>query len=433
MKARLLFHGTAFAIVAIAFAVGYRTPGALRTYVTKVEPALEVAHVSTDHALVTGTSGARQRENLQVEGFAKIGFAEMEELLTTASPQEREQWARKLGALPDSPLKPIALIAFYTAWLDLKPEEAVRSLRNFPDLLYRLNVFDALQAAVPTTLLPQLIEVISGFSKVERGTLLPLYLERLAQTDPAATARLIDSDPKLVSEYDVSATLISAWARDDIEAARTWLEASRFFTNPFALRALVESWWAKDPAAVQNYVLLHRDREGFDEAINVVAGNLFSTSPEHTREFLNQFEDQRASPILRSMVWLVARDQVANFAMWASTLPRSLTEETLGPALAQWHTYDSRQALDWLRARPATERDSLFIQMVRSREVMPVTSDIVALAFDIRDPQKREEILSTLARSLNAEAGDATEHIRALGLPTFQANRLLELRPAPRE
>ena len=136
--------GTAFAIGVIAFAVGYRTPRSLPALPTKVEQAPDVARVSTDRAPVAGTSSALSRDNLLVEGFAKVGFAEMEGLLTTASPQQREQWARELGALPNRPLKPIALVAFYTAWLDLEPEEALRSLRNFPDLLYRVNVFDSL-------------------------------------------------------------------------------------------------------------------------------------------------------------------------------------------------------------------------------------------------------------------------------------------------
>ena len=89
------------------------------------------------------------RDGLKVEGFAKIGFAETEELLMTASLEQREQWARELGALPDQPLKPIALMAFYTAWLDLEPEQAIRSLRDFPDLMNRARVFSALGPAAP--------------------------------------------------------------------------------------------------------------------------------------------------------------------------------------------------------------------------------------------------------------------------------------------
>jgi hypothetical protein len=429
LKARLLFPGTAFAIGLIAFAVGYRTPGSLRALPTKAEQSPDVAHVSTDHASVVGTSSALPRDNLQVEGFAKIGFAEMEELLTTASRQQREQWAQELGALPDRPLKPIALAAFYTAWLDLEPEEALRSLHKFPDLLYRVNIFDALGSAVPTTLLPQLIEMISELSEVERRVLLPSYLTTLAQTDPAATARFIDSHPKLVAGSDAAA-LMSAWARDDIDAARKWLEASRFSTESDVLRSLVDSWFAKDPSAAQKYVVIHRDNEGIDEAANSIAAHLFSTSPEQTREFIRLFDDQHASRILMSLVSSVNEDQVANLAMWASTLPSSVAEDGLGYALARWSSLDPRQALDWLRAKPVTERESLVVQMVRS-QMAPASREIVALAYKIRDAQKRDEALSTLVRSLTAETGDATEQIRALGLSVSQTNHLLELRPVP--
>jgi hypothetical protein len=431
LKARLLFPGTAFAIGVIAFAAGYRTPKSLSALPTKVEQARDVAHLSTDPAKVVGTSSALSRDNLQVEGFAKIGFAEMEELLTTASSQQREQWARELGALPNKPLKPVALLAFYTTWLDLEPEEALRSLRNFPDLIYRARVFDGLGPAAPTALLPQLIDVISEFSEPERRGLLPNFLAMLAETDPPATARFIDSHPKLVSDSDAAA-LVSAWAGDDIDAARKWLEASPFFTDPAVLRSLVNSWFAKDPAAAQDYVLLHRDNKGIGEAANSVASHLFSTSPEQAREFIRGFDDEHASNILLSLVSSVEESQVANLATWASTLPSSVAEGGLGYALARWSSLDPRQALDWLRAKPAAERESLFVEMIRS-QMAPASPEIVALAYKIRDVERRDETLTILVLSLTAETGDATEQIRALGLSVSQTNHLLELRPVPTE
>ena len=431
MKARLLFPGTAFAIGVIAFAVGYRAPGSLPALPTKVEQAPDVARVSTDHVPVVGTASALPRDNLQVEGFAKIGFAEMEGLLTTTSPEQREQWAWELGALPNTPLKPIALVAFYTTWLALEPEAALRSLRNFPDLLYRVRVFDAIGPAAPPALLPQLIDLVSEFSEAERRVLLPDFLATLAETDPAATARFIDSHPKFVSGSDAAA-LMSAWAGDDIDAAKRWLEASPFFADPAVLRSLVNSWFAKDPAAAQDYVVLHRNKEGIEEAVNSVASHLFSTSPEQARQFIRMFDDQHASSILLSLVSSVDDDQVANLATWASALPSSVAERGLGSALARWSSLDPRQALAWLRAKPVAERESLVVQMIDS-QFAPASPEIVSLAYKIRDAQKRDEALSILVRSLTAETGDATEQIRALGLPASQTNHLLELRPVPTE
>ena len=431
LKARLLFPGTAFAVGIIAFAVGYRTPGALRTIATKVEPPPDVSHVSTEYASVAGTLQTLSRDNLRVEGFAQIGFAEIEELLTTASPEERERWAQELGTLPDTPLKPIALMAFYTAWLDLTPDEALRSLRKFPDLVYRSDVFDALSFAVPPAMLPQLLEVISEFSKSERLFLLSSCLAALAETDPAATARFIDSHPKIISDSDAE-TLISAWARDDIDAATKWLEASRFSTDPTVLRSLVDAWLAKDPAAAKNYVVLHHDAEEMRYAANSVAAHLFSTSPELARGFIAIFDDRRASGILMNLVNSVPEDQVAAAAMWASTLPSSVTEAGLGYALARWSSLDSKQALDWVRAKPIAERESLVAQMIRF-QLTPASPEMVALAYGIRDAEKREETLSILVRSLSARTEHATEQIRAFGLSPSQTNHLLELRPGPRE
>jgi hypothetical protein len=415
----------------MAFAVGYRIPGLLPALTTKVEQAPDVTHISTDRSKVVETSSALSHENLQVEGFAKIGFAEMEGVLTTASPQQREQWARELSALPNTPLKPVALVAFYTTWLDLEPDEALRSLRHFPDLLNRGRIFDALGPAAPSALLPQLVDMASEFSEPERRVLLPSFLAMLAETDPAATARFIDSHRKLVSSSD-AATLLSAWAGDDIEAARKWLEASSFSADPAALRSLVDPWFVKDPAAAQNYLVLHRDTEGIQEAVNSVASHLYSTSPEQAREFIQLLGDRHGSHILVSLVSSVNEEQIPNLAKWASTLPSSVAEDGLGYALARWSSLDPREALAWLRAKPVADRESLFVEMIRS-QMAPASPEIVALAYTIRDAQKRDETLSILVGSLTAETGDAAEQIRALGLSASQTKHLLELRPIPTE
>ncbi len=65
-------------------------------------------------------------------------------------------------------------------------------------------------------------------------------------------------------------------------------------------------------------------------------------------------------------------------------------------------------------------------------EFTPTSPEIVALAYSIRDVQKRDETLSILVRALASETGDATEQIRALGLSVSQTNHLLEFRPPPR-
>ena len=362
MKARLLFPGTAFAIGVIAFAVGYRTPKSLSALPTKVEQAPDVAHVSTDHAPVAGTSSALQRDNLQVEGFAKIGFAEMEELLTTSSPQQREQWARELGALPDGPLKPIALMAFYTAWLDLKPEEALRFAPQLSRFTLPGKHIRRAQCGCSNCVAAPVDR--HDFGVFGSGTARPP-----AQVSGRRSPRLTRRRPRALlihtrssSRRSDAAALMSAWAGDDIDAARKWLEASPFSAEPAVLRSLVDSWFAKDPAAAQNYLVLHRDNEGIEEAANSVASHLFSTSPEQAREFIRAFDDQHASHILLSVVSSADDNQVANLATWASTFPSSVAEDGLGYALARWSYLDPKQALDWLRAKPAAERESLVVQ-----------------------------------------------------------------------
>jgi len=137
--------------------------------------------------------------------------------------------------------------------------------------------------------------------------------------------------------------------------------------------------------------------------------------------------------VLVSLVASVGDDQVTNLVAWASTLPNSVTEGGLGLALSRWVSLNPSQALDWLRAKPAAERESLLVAMIRT-EMAPASPEIVSLAYTIRDVQKRDEALSLLVQTLTAENPRATaDRIRALGLSASQTNHLLKLRPVPRE
>ena len=87
-----------FIIGVSSFAVGYRIPNSRPGTIPEVEQT-GATRVSANRVPVVDTHGAMTRDGLRVEGFAKIGFAETEELLMTASLEQREQWARELGAL----------------------------------------------------------------------------------------------------------------------------------------------------------------------------------------------------------------------------------------------------------------------------------------------------------------------------------------------
>ena len=432
-KLGLPFLAIAFGVGAAAFMVGYRgaqpSASSIRTVAATPEQA-NPADTARDPADFSSTTGA-QRDGLQVIGFAKVGFAQMEELLTSSTPQERERWAQELAALPEQAMKSLALVAFYIAWLDHHPDEALRSLRDFPDPLSRMRLFASIESAVPPAILPQLVGIVAEFSEAERRFLLPSFLAALSQTDPVAAARFIDSHPQLVSSSEAAA-LISAWAADDIAAAAHWLEGSRFAGEPETLRTLVDRWLAKDPAAAQSYVLRHQQTAGMEEAAASVASHLLTTSPAQAREFISMFDPERALSVVATMISSEDNNRIGDLTEWASTLPASVRDTgVMGYALGIWNRVDPPAALAWLQAQPAAERESLVVQMIHNH---PVPSpELIALAYTIRDVQERDRALTSLIRSLPDPIGDPVEQIRALGLPADQMNHLLGLRAAPEE
>ncbi len=424
-KTHLLFWGMAVAAGVAAFAIGYRTPHSLPVNTSKVEQAS--VHASNDHGSMPAQSSALHHDGLQVEGFAKIGFAEMRDLLVAASLQQREQWAQELGALPDRPLKPIALVAFYTAWLNLEPEEAIRSLRNFPDLINRTPVFSALVGSAPPVVLPQMIDVISQLSTDERRLLLPAALGALDETDPEAAARFLDSHPQLVSDSD-AATLLTAWAGENVDAARRWLDASAFSDNSGALRSLVNAWLAKDPSGAQDYVVLHRQSDAIARVATLVAARLFNTSPEQAGNFIRLFDKSDAGEMLGSMVAAADDSQVPQMVAWALTILDPADGYNLGNALHRWDFLDSAQVVSWLRDQPTAKRESLVTDAVQYGGY--ASPALMSLAFELSDPQKRDRALTGLVSNIPDEEQNVQEKIRAFGLPAAQTKHLLELRAA---
>lgn len=357
MKASLLFPGLAFALGIVAFILGYRTPPSLPATPARVAET-RAAQVWSEHQRAVMKSGAVDRSGVRVEGFAKIGFAQAEELLASASPEQREQWAQEFYALGDTPLQRIALIGFYSAWLDVNPEEALGSLQKYPDILHRADLVNSLSAACPPALQPKLIAIVSTWSEMEQRMLFPGLLVHLAETDPAATAEFMDSHRTQFSDSDAAA-LISIWARDDARTAARWLDASSYSGKAPVVRSLIDSWLTKDPVAAQDYVIAHRQNEGMEEAAASVALHLFRASPDQTREFIRSFDDQRASTLLTSLAESATDGQLAALVNWLTTFPAAMEDDALQSAFARYYSVDSPQALNWLRSQPAAKRDNL--------------------------------------------------------------------------
>ena len=120
-------------------------------------------------------------------------------------------------------------------------------------------------------------------------------------------------------------------------------------------------------------------------------------------------------------------NQLAKVAVWVSTLSGPAAGSALVNTLSRWNTVNSEQALAWLRARPAAERESLLIRTIQTRTMSP-SPELVSLAYSISDKQKRDQTLSVLVGSFTGEKEDPEEGIRALGLPASQTEHLLKLR-----
>ena len=368
------------------------------------------------------------REDPELGGMAD----RMVRLALYAYPEIFQDDPSLLGDDPDQE-RLIAMSVSSIAGFD--PELArTLALRHLADtqygdgMLVAVEHFEAL--AHPPSLADAQTELAAILDESDMMKHLPrlmLLVERLASSDPASAARLIDEIPRSSRSMAVN-TLVHRWSETDPRAAADWLASKDAQIARQGWSTLAEGWAEQDLEAAsayadtltgnartvflvglasatarmptgttQTWLSRYRNDPVYADLVRGTAGQL---AQQDLRAAMSLIEDLPAAQRLgsyQSVIPMLAMQDPKAAVDVVDQIEDDATRSSLIPMVASmWAQNDAKAALDWASDRPRGQaRDSAITQV--ASVLAWVDPDLAIDAIDeVDDPEVRKATVSRL-------------------------------------
>jgi len=301
----------------------------------------------------------------------------------------------------------------------------------------------------------ELESILAESNRMKRLPRLMLLVERMASSDPASAARLIDEMPRSSSTVAINA-LIHRWSLTDPQAAADWLAGKDAQMARQGWPALAQGWAQRDLGAASAYAdsLTGRSRTVFLRGLAAATARMPTGT---TQEWLSTFRDDPVyAELVRSVAGQLAQHDLQaamslieelpageRLESYASVIPTlamqdpeaaidvvgQLEDDDVRSSLipivvSMWAQNDARAALDWAADRPRGQtRDSAISQV--ASVLVGIDPDLAIDAIDeVDDPRLRKATASQLLVQLESEQ----EAVRVGRRYDFDRDAVLALR-----
>ncbi|MYA18562.1 MAG: hypothetical protein F4Z28_18250 [Gammaproteobacteria bacterium] len=282
-----------------------------------------------------------------------------------------------------------------------------------------------------------------------------MLVERMASSDPASAALLIDEMPRSSSTMAIN-TLVHRWSQSDPQAAADWLASKDAQIARQGWPALAQAWGRRDLDAASAYadnltgtarisflrglaaatarmptgttqawLSSYRDDPAYADLVRGVAGQL---AQQDVRAAMSLIEELPTGQRLRSygsVIPMLAMQDPEAAVDLVDLLEDEDTRRSLIPMVVSiWAQNDARAALDWASDRPRGQaRDSAISQV--ARVLVQIDPDLAIDAIDeVDDPQVRKATVPQLLVQLESEQ----EAVRVGRRYDFDRDAVLALR-----
>ena len=280
----------------------------------------------------------------------------------------------------------------------------------------------------------ELASILTESNMMKRLPRLMMLLERMASSDPASAAQLIDEMPRSSSTMAID-TLVHRWSQSDPQAAADWLAGKDAQIARQGWPALGEAWGRRDldaasayadnltgtartsflrglaaatagmPAGTtQAWLSSYRDDPAYADLVRGVAGQL---AGQDVRAAMSLIEDLPTEQRLRSygsvIPMLAMQDPEAAVDLVDQLEDDEARNSLIPMVVSMWAQNDARAALDWASDRPRGQtRDSAISQIANA--LVWIDPDLAIDALDeVDDPQVRKATVSPLLVQLESE------------------------------
>lgn len=384
-------------------------------------------------------------------------FHETYALLKTAPEETLRSYFIELQQKRPKPTRHAALVSFFKTLIHVNPSLTAELISNLKKD-DRWPAVYAIRDASPPRGMQAVAEVLLSFDRREISScswdMLSETLNEWGRNDPLALKEFLETRrDRDVDRYFPK--LVRNWAAYEPEAAQEWMIAQvqqhppppegdenlgDGWTSTVESMAIswIEGFLENDPDAAVNYILEHAADPNVRAAMDSVAGNLFTISPDRTRDFLNRLPlEQRLAAlegVARKADGFVpsdARDKTTSPRFVAEWMLKSFPENWQGsfePILREWKYGDAQELFSWMTELPASTREA-----VVRRFPTYVSNDEPNKDFDLimqaRDPVLRNDLLEVLAREATLHGKELLGVLEKSALPASQKAHLASLIP----
>ena len=384
-------------------------------------------------------------------------FRETYVLFKTASDETLRSYFTELQQKGPKPTRHAALVSFFKTLIHVNPSLTA-------ELISRLKKDDrwpamfAIRDASPPRGMQAVAEVLLSFDRMaisgHSWDLLGETLDEWGKNDPSALKEFLESHrDRDVDHYFPK--LVRNWAAYDPEAAQRWMteEVRKHPTPPPDDQYLGDGWtstvgqmaisWIEgflenDPDAAVKYVLEHAAEPSVADAVDSVAGDLFTMSPDRARDLLSRLPQERRLSGLEGVarkadrfVLSDATDNTTSPRFVAEWMLKSFPENWQGSfwyVLSEWKYGNAQELFVWMADLPPSTREA-----VVRRFPTYVSEDKPNQDFDLimqaHDPVVRDSLLEVLAREATYNGKALLGVLQKADLPTSQKVYLAGLIP----
>ena len=301
----------------------------------------------------------------------------------------------------------------------------------------------------------ELASILDESNMMKRLPRLMMLVERMASSDPASAARLIDEMPRSSSTMAIN-TLVQRWSQSDPQAAADWLASKDAQIARQGWPTLAQAWGRRDldgasayadnltgtarisflrgiaaatarmpTGTTQAWLSSYRDDSVYADLVRGVAGQL---ALQDARAAMSLVEELPPGQRLRSygsvIPMLAMQDPEAAVDLVDQLEDDDARSSLIPMVVSVWAQNDARAALDWASDRPQGQtRDSAISQV--ASVLVRIDPDLAIDAIDeVDDPQVRKATVSQLLVQLESEQ----EAVRVGRRYDFDRDAVLALR-----
>lgn len=278
---------------------------------------------------------------------------------------------RLLESINPPTLRREVMLGLMDGWSATDPKAAATYATQLPAGPTREAALSSLIGGWANHDLKGTVDFVRGLdSKREQNSLLGQIMWQVGAQNPELGKELISSLPAGGARAGLVENFTSAWAKEDLNAAKTWIESlPEGAMRRDALAALPNIWAEQDPQGAANYALTMPDKQLQQQFTQAAIQQWVQSNPEAALQWAKALPGgQSREAALQTIAEFHAADDPRLATELALQMnDRDRQQGAVMSIVSNWSNSDPKAAAEWVAQFPAGElRDEAATQVVNA-------------------------------------------------------------------